>query len=488
MIFKKLSTAIVILIIGFKGFSQNLVSPKALSKMMVDYYNYTLVGSQTPTTGFKFETNKPSITLKGNIFSSNYRRFIINTELEGGLDNSLMQVVSGKDVNTYFKANIGLNFLLANNIASHYTLTPTETQITENAFMNNKMLLARQLDTFLVIKIITDDDLFQTYNFQALRNAVITESNLTEYQISNLTRSFSPNQNAHYDALIRNILLGYGTATDVNDDNLLANFRTAVANVNDTTIRSKKLLEDYDRIKEKLLIEQYTLNDTQYDFEIALTKTLWTWKKIHWINVSLSASNNNFKIYYPSLDSLEDSNSFLPAITVSYNLLFKSKEAGRFSYVKGGVIVQRTNSLIDLQKFDYKKETVISVSPTEELKSSKEGVAYQGDFKEDMGFDIFVEGYTVPWKQPFVPGFYLKTAYRHSKAWINENKLSLDLGLIWNVTNNDKDAKNLLSIIPYVSWTNLMKEYKDITKTEEKKLSDLFMFNVKFGIPINLGK
>ena len=154
---KKIFVTIAILIVAYKGFSQNPVSPEALSKMMIDYYNYTLVGSQTPTSGFKVETNKPSITLKGNIFSSNYRRFVINTELEGGVDNGLMQLVSGKDVNTYFKGNIGFNFLLPKNIASHYTLSPTELQLTDNAFTNNKMLLARHLDTFLIIKIITDD-------------------------------------------------------------------------------------------------------------------------------------------------------------------------------------------------------------------------------------------------------------------------------------------------------------------------------------------
>ena len=78
--------------------------------------------------------------------------------------------------------------------------------------------------------------------------------------------------------------------------------------------------------------------------------------------------------------------------------------------------------------------------------------------------------------------------YRHSEAWINKSKISGDIGMVWNVANNDTDAKNLLTIVPYVSWSNFIKEYKDAEKTRERKLSDLFSVNVKFSIPVNLGK
>jgi len=54
--------------------------------------------------------------------------------------------------------------------------------------------------------------------------------------------------------------------------------------------------------------------------------------------------------------------------------------------------------------------------------------------------------------------------------------------------NNEKDSKNVLTIVPYMNWSNLLKEFKDVGKTQEKKLADLFSVGVKFGIPVNLGR
>ena len=67
-------------------------------------------------------------------------------------------------------------------------------------------------------------------------------------------------------------------------------------------------------------------------------------------------------------------------------------------------------------------------------------------------------------------------------------KTALDLGIVWSVINDDKDAKNLLTIIPFVSWSNLNDEYKDATKTEFKKRSDLLTAGVRIGVPINISK
>jgi hypothetical protein len=45
-------------------FKKKPLSPQAFRKMMRDYYSFTVVGNNTPATGFKVETAKPSITLK----------------------------------------------------------------------------------------------------------------------------------------------------------------------------------------------------------------------------------------------------------------------------------------------------------------------------------------------------------------------------------------------------------------------------------------
>ncbi len=465
---------------------KNPVSNEAFTKMMLDYYSFTIVGSQTPTSGFKVETSKPSIALKGNIFSANHRRFIINAELEGGLENGVMQLVEGNNINTYFKAGLGLNFLMPGNVASHYTMSNLEYQITNDAFKKNKMFLLRQLDTFIIIQMIIDEEDFEDYNFQCFVNRVKKESK-EKSSFEGFEKRYPSGPEIYYTNLIRGILLMYKTADHINNDTLLNNFRRPILDTVSDTILTKKILQDYDRLKNELLIDKQGIADKQYDFEIALTNSLWTWKRIAWWNISMSVANSNLELYYPA-NTLVDSNSLLPALTASFNVLWKGKENSKFIYSRLGLTVQKSNNISELRKINYTKETVISVSATEELKSIKNGIAYQGAFKEKFGMELFVELYMVPWKYDFIPGLYLKASYRNSKAWINENKFGLDVGTIWNVTNNDKDARNVLSIIPYMSWSNLMKEYKDINKVEEKKLSDLFSFNVKLGIPINLGK
>jgi hypothetical protein len=484
---------------------RNLLSPDAFDKMMTDYFNYALVGSQTPTSGFKVETANPSIALKGNVYSTRYRAFITNLELEGGLNNGIMNLFTKNDLNAYVKGNIGLNFLLPFYKGATYDPSNTELRLTRNAFYNNKLNLLKQLDTFIVIKIITDNRLAETFTFEVLKNGVIVENYSPEYRIKNFSRIFRANpenqsvdsineeeqaKDRYYEKFIRDLLLGYGAKPDkdTNTAVLFKNFLAAVKDSNDTTLKYKKLLQDYDRLNDLLLKESYSLNYNQYDFEIDLTKVAWEWKRLVWINLSLSAVYNEFKLYDASKNILLDSNSLLPAISFSGNLLWKGKEKHRFWYFKVGGAIQKTNSLLDQPKFNYKKENIISVSSGEELKSVKEGVAYQGELIEKWGWDIGFEFYAIPWTKEFVPGIYTKLLHRYSEAWISQKKLQFDIGTIWNVTSNDKDAKNLLSIVPYVSWSNLRAEYKDATRTEEKKLSELFSVNIKFAIPVNISK
>lgn len=470
--------------------SRDLISEEAFSKMVTDYYNFSILGSQTPTTGFKVETNKPSIALKGNIISKNYRRFVTNFELEGGLDNGLMQFVSGKNVSSYLKASLGFNFLLPSNSARFLELTQTEHDMNDNAFRTNKKKLLTQVDSFIVIMLITDSDSFASWNFDQFVSAVESESEKNKFTLDNYTRQYNGDRNAHYKAFIRRILTGYSTLNDADNNVLLNNFRGSISNIDSTAVNTRKILEDYDRLKEAIAKDDQTLRNRQYDFEINLTRVNWTWKRIHWINGSVSGSNSNFKLYdnTNTINPLTDSNSFTHQVSLSYNLLFKGKEASQFIFFRSGASLIRANSLPDLSRYSYKKETTINLPNNEQLKSTKEGIAYEGELVEKMGFELFAELYYAPWKTSFIPGFYLKTMYRNSKAWINPQKVPVELGLIWNVVSSNKEDKNLISIIPYVGWSNLIKEYKDNTKTQTKKLSELFSFNVKFGIPVNLGK
>jgi hypothetical protein len=229
-----------------------------------------------------------------------------------------------------------------------------------------------------------------------------------------------------------------------------------------------------------------TLNDKQSDFEIELTKSNWTWRTIRWTNITLNGFSNAFRTY--NNDLLVKNNSLSAGVTISRSWLSKGKEPNQFLYGRLGVAVQEVTNTVEMDKFTYKKEVVIIVTPAEQLKSTEEGVAYKGIYKEGVGYDLFAEGYAIPWKHEFVPGFYAKFMYRRSDVWINKSKVPVELGLVWNIINSDKDAKNLLTIVPYVTWSNILQEYKEVEKLQKRSLADLFSVNIKFGIPVNIGK
>ncbi len=461
----------------------------AFRQMMTDLFNFTLTGNQTPTTGFKVETEKPTIGIKGNIYNNSSRDFIMNLELQGGLDNNIMQLVSGKQVNTSFKAILGFNFLLPYNSAWFPTRTTASVEITDFALRRNREKLAVQLDSFCVLHTILKDVNYHTYSATQFRDAVITL--FKSHTIPGYIRTYTApiTEATHFETFIKALLEGYKTSAGGNFATTVTNFNTEKKDVKNTTLETGKLLADYERLKEfDLKDDENFVEHKVYDADIEVTKKIYNWKNISWINVTLTSTNSNFKLYNSSLNTLIDSSSFLPAITLSHNRFRKGRLPHQFQLFRTGITLQRTNSLVDLPDFAYNKETVLTVSPGETLKSTKSGTAYQGELLQGLGIDLFFESYAIPWKKGFIPGFYLKSMYQYGSKWINKNKLSLDLGFVWNVNNNDKDAKNILTIVPYIGWSNFLKEYKDVAKTDEKKLSDLFGVGIKFSVPVNLGK
>jgi hypothetical protein len=476
--------------------SEKPLSPFAYRRMMRDHYNFTIMGSNTPVSGFKIETNKPTITLKGNITSPRTEKdLLVNLELTGGLQNDFMQLLSGDDVNGYFKASVGFNKMITQGNSASYVMDDDllKAMLRKKACMYREEV-ASQIDTFLVLQAL------QTYikpntTIPVLSDLAtglaIVDAKKDEYTIARYKRPFDDNlASIYYRNIILEVIKNYGAdAKEADEDK---RFQKFVKDFNENRIpaaKIAKLADDYKRLSKFKADSKhkYRLIDA---YEIETYKEVWTSKRITWINVSFAAINSSFKLYDQAVapEKLIDSNSFLPSVNVSYNYLWKAASANQYFYIRAGVGVRRINSLVDQQSFEYNKETVISVTPTETLKSKKSGTAYMGGLTHGLGFEIPLEVYWAPWTQAAVPGLYSKWQYNYGKAWLNKNKISVDLGMVWNVLNNEKDSKSVLTIVPYANWSNILREYKDATKTEKKKLGELFSVGVKFGIPVNLGK
>lgn len=470
------------------------LTPWSYSKMMRDHYRFTILGTQTPTSGFKVETNKPTITLKGNIYSSYHKELLVNLELTGGLDNDMMQLFSNKKLNGFFKANLGFNIMIPQgNNAKYIVGNKFIWGLTRMKVCEYRKELAMQIDSMLVLDGM---EIFATpgnvnTRLSSMVEFVVNNARRDEYTISGYERFAGDANDAvktvYYEKLIIGMILNYcADLKEVTKEEAFTTFITRLSQKDGPSLKPAKMLSDIKRLYAfKDRKHKYHLKD---DFEIETYKDVWTSKRIMWINVSLSGANNSFRLYDATANVLTDSNSFLPGVSISYNYFKKSKEPGKYFFSRAGLNIKRVNSLTDLSKFEYKKETVIAVSSSEQLKSEKNGTAYVGALSHGLGVDIPIEIYWAPWADGAIPGLYGKLQYSYGEPWINKNKIGIDLGMIWNVVNADKDSKNVLTIVPYMNWGNILKEYKDEAKIKQKKASEIFTVGVKFGIPVNLGK
>lgn len=458
----------------------------AFQKMMREHYSFTVVGTQAPVSGFKVETNKPSITLKGNILSSANKHLITNLELSGGLQNDFQQLFSGNRLDGYFKASIGFNYLIASGNSAKYIMDNQFVKMMiRKKVCENREDISKKIDSMIVLKAFEDHANTVPLSLADFINYVVVLSQLDENKINGYSRTI--NDANYYNRLIVAMIVKYGGDRSLNDNAMFVDFIQKLRISDNASLKSGVMMNDIERASSfrNDRKHKYRLKD---DFEIAAYKDIWTSKSISWFNLSFTGINSAFRTYDAGLNSLSDTTSFLPSMSFTYNYLKRRKEANRYLYFRTGIVLRRVNSLSDLVKFDYEKETIISVSPGEQLKSKKSGVAYRGMLTHGFGLEVPVEAFFAPWTNEGLPGLYGKLQYNYGEPWINKNKISCDIGLVWNVNNADKDAKNILTIIPYMGWTNVLKEYKDISAKTQKKLSELFTVGVKFGVPVNLGK
>ncbi|REA58176.1 hypothetical protein DSL64_21450 [Dyadobacter luteus] len=497
------------------------LTPKAFNRFLINHYNYTLLGSSTPSTGIKVETDKPSISLKGNIWSSKDREWIVNMELRAGLDNGVMQVVSGDKVNTLFKANFGINKLWGNNSAWYTSQNKYVLRALHNDAVIKYSSLKEYIDTAKVLSALIDKTLFNTPTVSKLDTLLFFKqqqeikfindrTSFLKKEITELESSAKPKEcdkekinkkkseikqiilrlnDIEYTInnkrrIVLDALREFDIPGDALSDSMLVHY-VKIWTTSDTMLLEKK---SFINKNNKYNIIADGAVDSLFKYEIEAVAHMWNSKTIKWFNLSPFVSNVNFVHYQPDSVRLTDKSSFLWGVKFSGNMLIKWKEPNRFFYWSAGLVGQRVNSLEEMTDYSYKKSVQKKITETETISDEKTGTAYEGLLSTGWGVSIPIEIFYVPWKQAYIPGFYLNIEGRWGEKWINDKKLSLAAGIIWNVTNGDKDAKNVLTIIPYAKFSNVVKEYTDVAKQNKKALHDLFSAGVQVGIPINLGK
>jgi hypothetical protein len=461
----------------------NPLSSYTFDKFLYEGYNFAILGSSTPSTGLKFETIKPSVTLSGNLLAKN--RFIINLELSAGAKDGLGDIFSKDKLNGFFKISAGFNFLSSNNGATP-KLDTTYMQLQIRMHNRDKLYdslvnINNAVRQAIIYKTLADTKLTASPSIQTfaaiyanLKGVAFVEKNEKRY--------------------LDSIFALYDIKEPDLDKSIIAfidkwKFLSTNPGATDTTkfmTRYKALHFERNLNKGQKI---YSLaQDTLSNIEMRLFKNNYYRVKIKWWNLTPAISNSAFHLYDPIAVGITSRHSLGLEMKVSYNWLFKYPAyAGKFIYLSFGITPKRMNSLDDIDNFSYKKSTQLKVGTTETLTDEETGNAYSGNYKNGFGLDVFAEGYWCFSKKRFIPGLYGKIAYNYGYPLVNDMQMPLEMGLIYNLASSDKDSINLLSVIPYVGWTNINRSLDYATRTPES-LHSKFNFGLKVGVPINIGK
>jgi hypothetical protein len=450
--------------------------PVAFKKMMINLFNYTIVGDQAPASGFKFQTADPSATLSGNVYISKQKGFITTLSLTGGLNDNLNEVFSGNKLNGYFKSTIGLSWLLTNNAAGvDPMLNQTFLNILHEQNKDSVDAIQSSADTAVVYISLMDTLMLKTPTFVNLKQVITSNLSKQTYQIKTLT-----------DARILSILnklfsnlanlSGYSTDKQIAEFLNKNNYKLAKAEYDKFVINYNRLTPIFNN-----------LQDSTINMQLKKFSKYYTYKSIYWLNLQPDLGNSSYHVFNAADSTLNASNNFLYGLKFSLNYLRKYSTSKKFRYLSAGVNLRKTNNLEELTKYTYKSSTQIKLKDGQSISKEETGTGYSGTVKSGVQYGLFAEWYQIPFEAINL-GYYFKAEFNHGSPWVSPNKLSTDLGLVFNVTSSDKEAKNLLTVIPYASFSNILRQ-RDVTNpSKNTPLHDLFSVGFKVGIPINIGK
>ena len=454
-------------------------STPAFREMMAGYFGYTVTGNNTPASGVILQTNKPSATLSGNVLTGKSKNFTLNLQVTGGADGNAGSLFSGSRINGFFKAAPGLNILLGYGKGTYANKAGEECLSFKRdikIITAHKDLLFLQADTASVVRCFFLDSLPPA--FDDFVQLVKAKTLLCKFD--NYKRDTGIYNDEYYKNLIMAMMMKYGEDAALPSNIMYTELKEKLA-APLTFVEIEKLVADFQRLK----LVPMQMADMQNTYANNMLKDFWVRKTIAWFNITPSISNTGVTLFDTVKKKLNDTTSLTYGIQASFNTMIKYKSGGRFIYWKIGAEFGHMDNLDELLRFNYQLQSSLSTNGL--VSSTKAGSAYRGRMAHGNGEGVFTSLYHVPFVESFMPGYYINVAYRHNDAWISKDRVTAEAGLLWNV-NNSTGTHNILSIMPYVGWLNLMKEYNDVLKHYAKPLSDLFYFNIKVGVPINFGK
>ncbi len=464
--------------------SQKICLPKnqlpkntvAFRKMMLDYTGYAINSTTAPAPGIALQTNKPTLAFSGNIPAGQDKGVIINLRAEGGADNNIGRLFSKSSVNGFFKISAGINIFNGYGKATYKNVAGEGCIQLKKAIKMiaaHKDVLLLQSDTAVIAKTFFADSL--PFTFDEFVQLIKVKASF--YKLEGHPRNDNIYTDDYYRSLAIAMMIGYGMPPELPATQMFNELKDKLA-YNPLTIAGiDKLAGDYLRLKPL----PTKLKSQQDAYANDLLKELWQRQSITWFNITPYAGNGGLTMYDTVKKKIYDTSALQYGMQVSFNSFTKYKNGGKFFYWNIGAGMGWTNNIAELNTLDYQLQSTLN--STGPVTTTKTGTAYKGRFDQGFGETIFTEIFHAPFAENFMPGYYISVKYQHNDAWINNNKINVATGLLWNI-NSSSGKKNILSIMPCAGWLNVLKEYKTKAHTTTQNLGDLFYFNIKLGVPL----
>jgi hypothetical protein len=454
----------------------------AFRYMLKDFFTYTIVGEQPMTSGVKVETTSPKLSVNGVFKLGNNN--LLTSSLTAGAHNSIGEIFSNSATSNFISTDIGFNILCNSNSAT-YNDPSSKQNVNPYILLEKRLLSAKHYD-----KLVESSK--EEIIYSALLDISIfkdpTEKVFLE-QVNKLAKRAKITDLTDESALViaRNIVKPI--AGDNENFNNLLKVYAAIW-------KDKGLINDKKNVfinkRDSLINVRKKAVETLFQSDIKRVENYWISETINWLTFKPSFEYADFKLLDRTTNSFNSSNSTAFNLSISYSLLKKYRQSKKYIYVFGGAKGGLVNNLEDLEKYTYKNTyqlkipSVTDPTQSESFTREEQGTGYDGNFKTGFGLGFFIESYFI-FAENF-PGIYVKGTYSNSEIWTSEKKFSPEVGLILNVSNRSGKPTNRISILPYIAWRNLLKEYKNQDKTDTYAKHELFSAGVKIGLPINVGQ
>lgn len=475
--------------------AQDLISPKAFDKLIIQDITYTIFGDSNPIPGIKVDISKPEASINGILPLNTEKSILLGFDFKGGITDKNFSIFKGyTSFNTAFEFKPSFYFIPSSSSASY---PPIETHkfeldVTRADIDKSTMEIRTKSEDDYIAANLIYNQYFKCVKSEKCDN--ITIPSLTTNQKTALIRIIKE------DLKITDEKLNINNETSLILSSIPIAEMTENGKINLNTY-NKDVSTIYDGYKKKY----EDRNENTWKKEIEIASRIWTQKNYFWVTISPFARTEKVNLFHTKKDGVDslyfkNNHPFYYGLNGSANWLIvvPNKIA---HYFKAGINLSRANNIASLDSFTYNSTTPFFNSGQTITEKVKTGVAYnESDLKNGFLGQVVGEYYLLPLKN-LIPGVYisgnlnLSNLYKLNNIVGRENDNILfgaEGGLVFNINDRNND-KSLISICLYSRFADLTDKRRTNKTTNILESKDDFRernlsFGIKIGIPISLPK